>query len=144
MSPSSISGLNQDCEHIVLLRQFCRTTFFQMSRGGSCFYSELVIWRRSSVECWRHICNIHTQKHNAHQLTEVQYPLIYQPHQTELKDNKLNWKSTNMPGNCIAKEYGTYAPKEKGKKHTFFGSGMCSSHFRFYQVSNVHFLLFDD
>jgi hypothetical protein len=24
-----------------------------------------------------------------------------------------------MPGNCIAKEYGTYAPKEKGKKHTF-------------------------
>ena len=72
------------------------------------------------------------------------YFFSYQPHQTELKDNKLNWKSTNMPGNCIAKEYGTYAPKEKGKKHTFFGSGMCSSHFRFYQVSNVHFLLFDD
>jgi hypothetical protein len=105
MSPSSILGLNQDCEHIVLLRQFYRTTFvhppfvdlsasalcgswthcscrmcsnsfFQMSRGGSCFCSELVIWRRSSVECWRHISNIPTQKHNAHQLTEVQYPLM--------------------------------------------------------------------
>jgi hypothetical protein len=63
------------------------------------------------------------------------YFFSYQPHQTVLKDTKLNWKTTNMPGNCIAKEYGTYAPKEKGKKHTFFGFGMCSSHFRFYQVS---------
>ena len=106
MSPSSISGLNQDCEHIVLLRQFCRTTFvhppfvdlsasalcgssthcscrmcsnrfFQMSRGVSCFCSELLIWRQSSVDCWRHISNIPAQKNNAHQLTEVQHTLIW-------------------------------------------------------------------
>ncbi|KAL5664239.1 hypothetical protein ACJX0J_024347, partial [Zea mays] len=105
MSPSSISGLNQDCEHIVLLRQFCHTTFvhppfvdlsasalcgssthcscrmcsnsfFQMSRGGSCFCSEL---KCNTLSC------------------------------------------------CIAKEYGTYAPKEKGKKHTFLAL-VCYDH----------------